>query len=196
MPIQLKELKLENKYLQEKLDCKGSIVDKETITGAIEKLSKAQIQTSEKGSNAKLVHAQIQKNNHIVTSLQASTEDGSKKQSQESLEAPKVEVRGNISQATRVSYRHPNHRSCYDQQGQEENYRCYSYKEQIPNQQLQTIDQQTIPLKVNLGWTTSQMTQHFHTMFKRTYCLILFKCRNYQHTMSQEIITNKGQHLP
>ena len=56
-------------------------------TDAIEKSSKAQIQALEKGSNTKHVNAQIQKNNHIVTSLQASTENGSEKQSQKSLEA-------------------------------------------------------------------------------------------------------------
>ena len=47
------------------------------MSDALEKSSKAQIQTSEKGSNTKLVNAQIQNNNHIVTSLQASTENGS-----------------------------------------------------------------------------------------------------------------------
>ena len=57
MLIQVKKLKQENKSLQEKLDCKGSIVDKETMTGAIKKSSKAQIQTSEKGSNTKLFNA-------------------------------------------------------------------------------------------------------------------------------------------
>ena len=46
-----------------------------------EKSSKAQIQTSKKGNNTKLVNAQIQKNNHIVTSLQASIENGFKQQS-------------------------------------------------------------------------------------------------------------------
>ena len=104
----------ENKYLQEKLDCKGSIIDKKTMTDAIEKSSKVQIQTSEKGSNTKLVNAQIQKNNHIVPSLQASIENGSEKQSQKFLQAPKVKVPGNTSQATRLPYRHPNHKSRYD----------------------------------------------------------------------------------
>ena len=98
MLIQVKKLKQKNKSLQEKLDCKGSIVDKETMTSAIEKSSKAQIQTSEMGSNTKLVNAQIEKNNHIVTSLQASIENGSEKESQKSLEAPKVEVPANTSQ--------------------------------------------------------------------------------------------------
>ena len=79
MLIQVKKLKQENKSLQEKLGCKGSIIDEERMTDAIEKSSKAQIQTSEKASNTKLVNAQIQKNNHIVTSLQASIENGSKK---------------------------------------------------------------------------------------------------------------------
>ena len=59
MLIQVRKLKQENKSLQEKLDCKGSIVDKETMTDAIEKSSKAQIQTLENGSNTKIVNAQI-----------------------------------------------------------------------------------------------------------------------------------------
>ena len=70
------------------------------MTGTIEKSSNGQIQTSEKGSNTKLVDAQIRKNNHIVTSLQASTENGSEKQSQKSLGAPNIEVPVNTSQAT------------------------------------------------------------------------------------------------
>ena len=114
MLIQVKKLKQENKSLQEKLGCKGSLIDKEMMTDAIEKSSKGQIQTSEKGSNTKLVNAQIQKNNHIVTSLQASTKNGSQKQSQKLLNAPKVEVPKNTSQANRVPYRHPNHKSNYD----------------------------------------------------------------------------------
>ena len=44
MLIQVKKLKQENKSLQEKLGCKGSIIDKERMTDAIEKSSKAQIQ--------------------------------------------------------------------------------------------------------------------------------------------------------
>ena len=100
MLIQVRKLEQENTSLQEKLYCNGSIVDKETMTGTIEKSSKAQIQTSKKRSNTKLVNAQIQKNNHIVTSLQASTENDSEKQSQKLLVAPKVEVLVNTSQAT------------------------------------------------------------------------------------------------
>ena len=65
------------------------------MTNAIEKSSKAQIQTSEKGSNANLV--KVQKNNLIVTSLQASIDNGSEKQLQKSLKAPKVEVPVNTS---------------------------------------------------------------------------------------------------
>ena len=45
---------------------------------AIEKSLKAQIQTTERGSNTKLVNAQIQKNEHIVTFLQTLREYGSK----------------------------------------------------------------------------------------------------------------------
>ena len=85
MLIQVRKLKQENKSLQEKLDCKGSIIDKETMSDTIEKSSKTQIQTSEKGNNTRLMNAQIQKNNHIVTLLQASTKICSEKQSQKLL---------------------------------------------------------------------------------------------------------------
>ena len=71
MIIQVRKLKQENKSLQENLDYKRSSVDKETMTNTIENSSKAQIQTSEKGINTKLVKAQ--KNNLIVIYLQEST---------------------------------------------------------------------------------------------------------------------------
>ena len=66
------------------------------MNNAIEKSSKAKIKTSEKGSNANLV--KVQKNNLIVTSLQASTENGFEKQLQNLLEAPKFEVLVNTLQ--------------------------------------------------------------------------------------------------
>ena len=65
------------------------------MTNVIEKSSKAQIQTLEKGNNANLI--KVQKNNFIVTSLQTSTENGFEKQLQKLLEAPKVEVPVNTS---------------------------------------------------------------------------------------------------
>ena len=95
MLIQVRKLKHENKSLQENLDCKRSSVDKETMTNAKEKSSKAQIQTSEKGRNAKLV--KVEKNNLTITSLQASTKNGPEKQLQKSLEAPRAEVLVNTS---------------------------------------------------------------------------------------------------
>ena len=104
----------------------------ETMTNAIKKSSKAQIQTSEKGSNANLV--KVQKNNLIVTSLQASIENGFEKQLQKLLEAPKVEVLVNTSQEIRVPYRDSNHKIHYDRRkNQKENYQYYSYKEKRQN---------------------------------------------------------------
>ena len=95
------------------------------MNNIIEKSSKTQIQTLEKGSNAKLV--KVQKNNLIVTSLQASTENGSEKQLQKSLEALKVEVSVNTSQTIRISYHHPNHKRRYDKrQYQKGNYQWVS----------------------------------------------------------------------
>ena len=72
MLIQDRKLKQENESLQENVDCKRSSVGKETMTNTIEKSLKGQIQTLEKGSNAKLF--KVQKKNLIVASLQASTE--------------------------------------------------------------------------------------------------------------------------
>ena len=95
MHIQVRKLKQENKSLQEKLYCKSLSVDKETMTNAIDKSSKAQIQTSEKQSNANL--AKVQKKNLIVTSLRESTKNGFEKQLQKLLEEPKFEVLVNTS---------------------------------------------------------------------------------------------------
>ena len=55
MLIQVRKLKQENKSLQEKLYCKSLSVDKETMTNAIDKSSKAQIQTSENRRNSNLI---------------------------------------------------------------------------------------------------------------------------------------------
>jgi hypothetical protein len=92
-------LKHDKKSLQEELDRKTSLVDKETMTDPIEKLSDIQISTVEKGINTKLVDVQIQKNAYMDKSLQTSKEDDSKEKSQE----------------IRMSYRHPIHKSHYDQ---------------------------------------------------------------------------------
>ena len=45
-------------------------------------------------------------------------------------------------------------------------------KSKRQNRQISTIDSQIISLRVYLGWMNSQLTQHFHTMFKRKYHLI------------------------
>jgi ribosomal protein S27AE len=172
---QIKKLKHDKKSLQEELDRKTSLVDKETMTDPIEKLSDIQISTVEKGTNTKSVDVQIQKNAYIDKSLQTSKEDDSKEKSQE----------------IRMPYRHPNHKSHYDQRlGEEENKQCSSYqqinyhteKEQRQNQQLvgklkmripiRTIDHQTIPMKVDLGWITPQKMQHISLGIRRLYHLV------------------------
>jgi chromosome segregation ATPase len=58
---QIKNLKHDKKSLQKGLDRKTSIIDKETITDPIEKLSDIQISTVEKGTNTKSIDVQIQK---------------------------------------------------------------------------------------------------------------------------------------
>jgi hypothetical protein len=78
-----------------------------------------------------------------------------------------------------VPYFHPNHKIRYNQQqGQEESKQCSSYqqlnynieKERRQNQQLLwkpkirnhilTINHQTVPMKLDLGWITSKKMQH------------------------------------
>jgi hypothetical protein len=84
---------------KKRLDHKTSLVDKETMTYPIEKLSDIQISTVEKGTNTKSVDVQIQNNAYIDKSLQTSKEYDSKEKSQE----------------IRIPYRHPNHKSHYGQ---------------------------------------------------------------------------------
>jgi hypothetical protein len=162
---QIKKLKHDKKSLQEELDRKTSLIDKETMTDPIEKLSDIQISTVEKGTNTKSIDVQIQKNAYVDKSLQTSKEYDSKEKSQE----------------IRMPYRHPNHKSHYDQRlGEEENKQCSSYqqikyhteKERRQNQQLGTIDHQTIPMKVDLGWITPQKMQHISLGIRRLYHLV------------------------
>jgi hypothetical protein len=70
----IKKLKYNKKSLQEELDCKTSLIDKETMTDPIEKLFDIQISTVEKGTNTKSIDVQIQKNAYMDKSLQTSKE--------------------------------------------------------------------------------------------------------------------------
>jgi hypothetical protein len=142
------------------------------MTDPIEKLSDIQISTVEKGTNTKSVDVQIQKNAYIDKSLKTSKEDDSKEKSQK----------------IRMPYHHPNHKSHDDQRlGKEENKQRSSYqqinyhteKERRQNQQLvgklkmripiRTIDHQTIPMKVDLGWITPHKMQHINLGIRRLY---------------------------
>ena len=80
---QIKKLKHDKKYLQEELDSKRSLIDKETMTNPIEKLLDVQISTSEKGTTTEPVDTPIRKNPYSDKSLQTSRKDDSKEQSQE-----------------------------------------------------------------------------------------------------------------
>ena len=77
-----------------------------------------------------------------------------------------------------MPYDHPNHKSPSDQRlGKEENKQCSSYqqikyhteKERRRNQQLGTINHQTIPMKVDLGWISPQKMQHISLGIRRLY---------------------------
>ena len=71
-----------------------------------------------------------------------------------------------------MPYRHPNHQNRYDQrQGQKKHkqascdvkteWRQNQQTEWKTNSSIQQIDQQKVWMKIKLGWTTSQMMQHF-----------------------------------
>jgi hypothetical protein len=159
---QVKKLKHDKKSLQEELYRKTSLIDKETMTDPIENLSDIQISTVEKGTNTKSNNGHIQKNAYVDRSLQTSKEYDSKENSQE----------------IRMPYHHPNHKSPSDQRlRKEENKQCSSYqqikyhteKERRQNQQLGTINHQTIPMKVDLGWITPQKMQHISLGIRRLY---------------------------
>ena len=92
-----------------------------------------------------------------------------------SYEAQTIEFSTSIPQTTRMPYRQPNYKSCYEQhQSQEENKKCSSYiqtnynieKERRQYRQLlwkpkmrssiQLVDRQIVLMKVDLGWITPQ----------------------------------------
>jgi hypothetical protein len=154
---QIRKLKHDNKSLQEELDHKEIM----TKSVEIEKFLVQKFQTLEKETNTDPI--------------------GLPKTS-------KVEERSNkqYSEEIRVPYCHPNHKSRYDQQqGQEQYKQCSSYqqlnynieKERRQNRQLvwkpkmrnpiRTINHQTIPMKVDLGWITSKNMQHITSRIQR-----------------------------
>jgi hypothetical protein len=162
---QIKNLKLDKKSLQGGLYRKTSLIDKETMIDPIENLSDIQISTVEKGTNTKSNNGHIQKNAYVDRSLQTSKEYDSKERSQE----------------IRMPYYHPNHKSPSDQRlGKAEDKQCSSYqqikyhteKERRQNQQLGTMNHQTIPMKVDLGWITPQKMQHISLGIRRLYHLV------------------------
>lgn len=144
------------------------------MTNPIEKLSDVQISTSKKGTNTKSINAPIQKNAYIDKSLQR--EYGSKEQSQEN----------------RMPYHHPNHKVGYGQRQDQKIYKQYSSfrqrnykfeKQKRQNQQLgwkpkirssiQIVDQQKVPIKINLWWIDSQSMQQFCLGIHKSYHLVL-----------------------
>ena len=105
-------------------------------------------------------------------------------------ESQTIEVSTRVPQMAQMPYRHPNHRSRYNQhQIKAENKHRSSYRqtynlenEQKQHQQLlwkpklrsyvRAIDHQTIPMKVDLGWITSQKMQHVSSAIRRLYRLV------------------------
>jgi hypothetical protein len=168
---QIKKLKNEKKSQKERLEqfySKEAMTSEETILEPIEikKLPVKKIQTSEKGINTDLVELPIV----------SRVEERSNKQDSKEIQVP---------------YRHPNHKSRYDQQQSQEEYeQCSFYrqlnynivKEQRQNRQLvwkhemrspvRTIDNQTVPMKVDLGWVTPQKMKHISLGIRRLYHLV------------------------
>ncbi len=163
---QIKKRKNGNKSLQEKVDQltnKKSKVDKETMTETAEivTLSNVQIHTSEKGTSTDLIDVPVRENTCIK-----------RVSSNQSVKEQKVEVSTNILQENKIPYHHPNHKSHYDQQ-----YYTYRDNHQLAwkpkmRRHIQTVDQQTIPMKIDFGWITPQKMQHISSGIRKLYHLI------------------------
>ena len=95
---QIKNPNNDKKILQEELDHKGSLLEKVMMNDPKEKLSNAQIETSEKGTNTESVDTQIQKIAYIDKSQ---------------------------SQRIRMSYYHPNHNNRCGQRQDQKIYKQY-----------------------------------------------------------------------
>jgi hypothetical protein len=169
---QIKKLKHDKKYLQEELDRKTSLVDKETMMDPIEKLFDIQIWIVEKGTNTKSVDVQIQKNAYIDKSLQTSKEYDSKENSQE----------------IRMPYRHPNHKSRYFSQSMYQQKQITSMSKNITSttsegqnrsdrgsrnvsSSFQEPYKNPNPQKIKLGWADSFTIRQFCSALRRSYRL-------------------------
>jgi hypothetical protein len=168
---QIKKLKNEKKSQKERLEQfynKEAMTSEEAILKPIEikKFLVKKIPTSEKGIKTDLVELPIV----------SKVEESSNKQD---------------SKEIRVPYHHLNHKSHYDQQKSQEEYeQCFFYrklnynivKEQRQNQQLvwkpemripvRTINNQAVPMEVDLGWVTPQKMKHINLGIQRLYHLV------------------------
>jgi len=188
--IQIRKLKNDKKALQEtreQSNNKESQIDKETMAKLVEIMpsSEVQIETSEKKTDTVLSNIILNNKspevskNEVVASV---TSDTSVPYHHPNYKGHKQTA--NVTSNTSIPYRHPNHKN---RQGQDENKQYSTYKptnynlekERRQNQQLlwkpkirnsiQTVDYQTIPMKVDLGWITSQKMQHISSGIRRLY---------------------------
>jgi chromosome segregation ATPase len=174
LQTQNKNLKHDKKTLQEKLDRKTSLVDKETMTDSINL-------TTQKEANP----ADVKKfsNVEVQTSKRYEEEDSIPKVNQEK----DASIR-NKDQVARMPYRHPNHKSRYFNQSMSQYKEMIDIPKNITSSTsgaqsrryhksrntssfFQEPYKHTVPQKIKLGWVDSFTIRQFCSALRRSYRL-------------------------
>jgi hypothetical protein len=170
---QFKMLKHDKKTLQEKLDRKTSLINKEMMTDPINL-------TTQKDAN--LVDVKKFSNVEVQTSHRYE-EDSNPKVNQEK----QASIR-NKDQVVRILYRHPNHKSRYFNQSMYQQKQITATSKNITSttsvgqnrsyqgsrnvsSSFQEPYKNPNPQKIELGWADSFITRQFCSTLRRSYCL-------------------------
>jgi hypothetical protein len=118
--MQIKRLNHDKKSLQEELDHKTSIIDKETMTEPMELEKSLDVKVSilDKGINIKPINLTTQKDVNPMDVKRSSNVEEETIQGHEENSIPKVKQQKTISirskdQVARMPYQHPNHKNRY-----------------------------------------------------------------------------------
>jgi hypothetical protein len=191
---QIKRLKHDKKSLQEELDHKTSIIDKETMTEPMELKKSLDVKVSilDKGINIEPINLTTQKDVNPIDVKRSSNVEEETIQGHEENSIPKVNQQKAISirskdQVARMPYQHPNHKNRYFSQSLYQQKQMTSMSKNITSA---TSDAQNrsyhgsrntsssfqepykLPMqKIELGWADSFTMRQFCSALKRSYRL-------------------------
>jgi hypothetical protein len=191
---QIKRLKHDKKSLQEELDHKTSIIDKETMTEPMELKKSLDVKVSilDKGINIEPINLTTQKDVNPIDVKRSSNVEEETIQGHEENSIPKVNQQKTTSirskdQVARMPYQHPNHKNRYFSQSLYQQKQMTNMSKNITSA---TSDAQNrsyhgsrntsssfqepykLPMqKIELGWADSFTMRQFCSALRKSYRL-------------------------